>query len=262
MTYAMDSVDEFARLERQSRADQYDYRDELRGFQPAPESTILDAGSGSGVVSRYLAERHPRAQVIGVEAAEVRVAQARAAAGNMPNLRFEQGDLRQLTLDTGSVDHVICRYVLQHLQPAVRRSALAEFIRVLKPGGTVTVIDADGFFDNLSPITPFVADFAERLKSGTVVDMWIGRKLPVLLHDAGFAEIDWHIDVMNFKNAAKAREIDQYRERLAFAAPVLDAAFEEPGITLRLQHELFSCLAEPHAVLYYNKFTVTARKPA
>jgi tRNA A58 N-methylase Trm61 len=55
MGYELEHHTEFDRLEKQATIATYDYRSELSGLQIENGAVILDAGCGSGVVSRYLA---------------------------------------------------------------------------------------------------------------------------------------------------------------------------------------------------------------
>ncbi|HEY5798817.1 MAG TPA: methyltransferase domain-containing protein, partial [Burkholderiaceae bacterium] len=204
----------------------------------------------------------PSAQIVGIDASAQRVAQAQAAAASLPNTRFEQGQLHSLALADGSVDHAVCRFVFQHLNGAAPQLAAArELGRVLKPGGTVHLIDVDGFFDNLYPSTPTLTQAAAQMKSGKLLDMWVGRKLPALLREAGYTEVAWRIEIMDVKGAARVQELALFEERFAHSGPAIDQASGVPGLAHKLKSDLFACLADPLAVMYYNKFIVTARKP-
>ena len=101
----------------------------------------LDVGCGVGLYALWLAEAvGPRGHVLGVEPSEERVAEARAlVGGQLPTsrLEFREGDATKLELADGTVDWVWCGDVLHHVQDTAR--ALAEFTRVLKPGGRVVV---------------------------------------------------------------------------------------------------------------------------
>ena len=56
-------------------------------------------------------------------------------------MTFQQADLYRLPYGPGSFDHVFVCFVLEHLRDPV--SALAELGRVLRPGGTLSVIEGD-----------------------------------------------------------------------------------------------------------------------
>ncbi|MFL6074731.1 MAG: class I SAM-dependent methyltransferase [Mycobacteriales bacterium] len=94
---------------------------------------VLDVGCGTGWLAAGLRGAAPWATVIGVDLSAGMVGRARAA-GAWPLLR---GDAQRLPVATASVDVVTCRGVLHHL-PDVP-AALAEWRRVLRPGGAVVL---------------------------------------------------------------------------------------------------------------------------
>jgi 2-polyprenyl-3-methyl-5-hydroxy-6-metoxy-1,4-benzoquinol methylase len=109
----------------------------------------LDAGCGSGTMARYLAEAGAR--VLGVDAAEEMIAMARELASqDVPRwdvaskdehtrpLRFEHiATIAQLTLADRSLDGILCSSVLEYVSDP--EGCLAEFARVLRPGGLLVV---------------------------------------------------------------------------------------------------------------------------
>jgi ubiquinone/menaquinone biosynthesis C-methylase UbiE len=102
----------------------------------------LDAGCGTGFLSFELAGRGHR--VTGIDFAPAMLAEARRkAAERGVSIRFEEGDAEQLPFEPGSFDLVVSRHVLWTLPHP--EAAIDEWIRVLRPGGRLAVID--GQFD-------------------------------------------------------------------------------------------------------------------
>ena len=102
----------------------------------------LDAGCGTGFLSFELAGRGHR--VTGIDFAPAMLAEARRkAAERGVSIRFEEGDAEQLPFVSGSFDLVVSRHVLWTLPHP--DAAIGEWIRVLRPGGRLAVID--GQFD-------------------------------------------------------------------------------------------------------------------
>jgi SAM-dependent methyltransferase len=94
----------------------------------------LDFGCGVGRLSAALA-RHVD-EVIGVDIAPTMLEQARRLDRSGGRCRFVLNTTPDLAfLDDGSVDLVYSSLVLQHLPPGYARRYLAEFARVLAPGG-------------------------------------------------------------------------------------------------------------------------------
>jgi len=113
----------------------------LRALRPEPGQQLLDAGSGAGDVARWLAaETGPGGEVIAVDSSAATTAAAvRRHDGG--NVSYRMGDVCALDLPDDSVDGVWCERVLQHVDDADK--AIAELVRVTRPGGRVCLIDTD-----------------------------------------------------------------------------------------------------------------------
>jgi ubiquinone/menaquinone biosynthesis C-methylase UbiE len=120
-------------------------------------SDVLDAGCGTGFLAFELAARGHRAT--GVDFAPAMVAEARRKAANRGlDVRFEEGDAEQLRFPDGSFDLVISRHVLWTLPHP--ETAVDEWIRVLRPGGRLVIVD--GQFGT-GPRTDEYATIADQL---------------------------------------------------------------------------------------------------
>ncbi len=96
--------------------------------------TVLDAGCGTGYLSRKLHERG--ACVIGVDLSEEMIAIARAKS---PGLDFRVESCSDLaTLHEGSIDMIIANYVLMDTPDL--EGSLRSFCRVLKPNGAAIAV--------------------------------------------------------------------------------------------------------------------------
>jgi demethylmenaquinone methyltransferase/2-methoxy-6-polyprenyl-1,4-benzoquinol methylase len=101
----------------------------------------LDVGCGVGLYALWLAEAIGAAgRVIGVEPTAERVTAARELVGGRiepRRLEFRVGDATALDMDAGSFDWLWCGDVLHHVLDTA--GALAEFRRVVRPGGRILV---------------------------------------------------------------------------------------------------------------------------
>src|SRR6516162_11175847 len=141
--YAIHSNSECDRLERQAAL--AGLENHLR-YVPVPETAhILDAGSGSGAMTRCFGSRYADASVIGVDIRDdyVSYARGRANEDGLPNVGFRQGSVFNLPFATASFDVVWSKYVMQWIDEPEK--AVAEFRRVTKPGGVVVCCNFDGF---------------------------------------------------------------------------------------------------------------------
>lgn len=107
---------------------------------------VLDVGCGTGHLARTVAERHPAAQVQGVDLSPAYVDHARRHHAGEPRLAFAIGDACALDFADARFDAVLSMLVL-HFVPQPER-AVAEMRRVVRPGGVVAaaVWDARGGF--------------------------------------------------------------------------------------------------------------------
>jgi ubiquinone/menaquinone biosynthesis C-methylase UbiE len=107
-----------------------------------PGETVLDLGSGAGIDSLLAALAVGQAgRVTGVDMTPEMLTRARknAEALELENVEFREGLLEAIPVDDASVDVVITNGVLNL---STRHSrALAEVVRVLKPGGRVSIAD-------------------------------------------------------------------------------------------------------------------------
>lgn len=155
---------------------------------------VLDLGCGFGMLSFDLAAvRSVQVSAVDVDVHKLDVARdIRGSLGDMEStmrgsVSFGMDDANQLKFDDDVFDWVISQHVFQHLEQP--EQVLQEVYRVLKPGGCVCLVDVD---DGLGVSYPehesFVrlGEILERVQELRGGDRRIGRKLPYLLHEAGF----------------------------------------------------------------------------
>ncbi|MBM3503161.1 MAG: methyltransferase domain-containing protein [Alphaproteobacteria bacterium] len=149
------------------------------------QARVLDAGCGTGAVTRRLAARPEVASVLGIDPSPILIARARELA-RAGAISFEVGDARALAAADTTFDVVVFHTVLCHLPGADK--ALAEARRVLKPGGWLAVFDGDYASATvaLGPDDPLQACTAAAI-AHNVHDRWLVRRLPFLIEQAGFA---------------------------------------------------------------------------
>jgi ubiquinone/menaquinone biosynthesis C-methylase UbiE len=153
---------------------------------PPDGARIVDIGSGTGGVTRRIAGRFPAASVLGVEPSVALTRKAEELAASIPNLSFAVGNGAALDLEDASADVSILHTVLSHV--AEPNSLLKEAARILRPGGTLVICDAD--FSKAAmgavPGDP-LGSCAEAFVSGAVTDPWLTGKLRPMVRAAGLS---------------------------------------------------------------------------
>ena len=149
----------------------------LDGLRLEPGQRVLDVGCGLGHDAFAIAERvGPRGHVVGVDISEVMVEEARRRKLPESPVEFQIGDARKLPFPSGHFDAVRAERLLMHVPEA--SVALAEMLRVLRPGRRLCIFDFD--WDTFVVDRPakditraVVLSFSDHMKNG-----WIGRSLP------------------------------------------------------------------------------------
>ncbi len=148
---------------------------------------VLEAGCGAGCQTAHLASANPGARFLSLDISPDSLAIAALRTRGLANVEFRQGDILRPDLPLASVDHVFVCFVLEHLSDPV--AALAALARVLKPGGTLTVIEGDHGSFFCHPETALArrtVDCLVRIQALSGGDALIGRRLHPLLREAGF----------------------------------------------------------------------------
>lgn len=155
-------------------------------------SMVLEAGCGVGAQTMTLASRSPDARFTSIDVSAESVAEARrrADAAGLTNVEFRQADIFALPFAPGSFDHVFVCFVLEHLsQPA---EALAALRGLLRPGGTVTVIEGDhgsAYFHPDDPAAHVAIGCQVEMQRRAGGDALIGRQVYPLMVEAGFDDV-------------------------------------------------------------------------
>ena len=91
---------------------------------------VADVGCGPGRVTAFMAERG--LDVVGVDVSQAMLAVARTAH---PHIKFEEGQLNALPIETRCLAGAVCWYSIIYTPPDRLAEAFGELARVLIPGG-------------------------------------------------------------------------------------------------------------------------------
>ena len=207
--------------------------DALR-LQPGDVAVDLGCGPGDATVGMVPAVQ-PGGQVIGVDASETMVAEARrrTAGAGLP-VSFEVGDAQALRFADDTFNGCRSERKLVHVPDA--GGAVAEMVRVTRPGGRVVAIDVDAggwLIDHpdRALTRTILMTFTDSLRNG-----WIGRQLVRLFTGAGLGDLSvdsivvrvdlevtelllgGHLRRLQETGAVDAAAADQWHRDLAAAA--------------------------------------------
>lgn len=116
--------------------------DFLHAFDFHPGERVLDVGSGPGFLANEIAKAVGNSgSVCGVDISEPLLEIARSRGEDKYGIEFRYGDATQLPYQDGEFDAIVSTQVLEYV-PDVH-AALAEFHRVVRPGGRVGLLDTD-----------------------------------------------------------------------------------------------------------------------
>jgi SAM-dependent methyltransferase len=151
-------------------------------------SSVLEPGCGVGGQTQILCRRNPGARFtcVDVSVKSLELAEKMAREAGLANAVFREADIFDLPFNTESFDHVFVCFVLEHVDnPA---SSLDILTRLLKPGGTLTLIEGDhgsAFWTPESDESRRAWDGLVRSQRQIGHDPDIGRKLYPLLEKTG-----------------------------------------------------------------------------
>jgi len=109
----------------------------VRQSAAGPPQLVLDVGCGTGVLLPAILETFPQATCVIEADFALAMLQENARKVRQPVVHRVCADAAMLPVADGRFDLVLCFGILPHL--ADGRAALAEWLRVLKPGGAVAV---------------------------------------------------------------------------------------------------------------------------
>ena len=229
-------------------------------------STVLEAGCGVGAQTVTLAARSPQARVTSIDVSADSVAEARRRvdAAGLANVELRQADIFALPFPAGSFDHVFVCFVLEHLARPVE--ALSILRGLLRPGGTITVIEGDHgstFFHPDDPAAHAAIDCQVELQRRAGGNALIGRQVFPLLAAAGFADVRVTQRVV-YVDVSRPSLVDGFTRRTFTAmiegvrGPALAAGLIDPGrfdAGVRALHRT----TEPDGVFSYSFFKGVGR---
>lgn len=226
---------------------------------------ILDVGCGTGEISARIAALLPDARITGIDVIPQHLELARIRHANLSDrVQFAEGDAFALAYPDNQFDLTICRHVLQSVQHPEK--ALAEFIRVTRPGGFLhllpedygmiyahpTRLQTDHFWQN-GPI-----EYGNR----TGTSLRIGREIYTLLAQLPVTEIRIHYltaDTLRVPRPTLAAIIEAWRDGYTKTL-VEHSDFDEIQVRDYFD-QIIGCINDPQGYFVWHVPIVSARVP-
>jgi ubiquinone/menaquinone biosynthesis C-methylase UbiE len=159
-------------------------------LQLKPGMQVLDVGCGIGVDLPALAEGvGADGLVVGLDHDQSRLRTAKEANAGRSNVRLVMAEAQELPFPNRSFDGVRADRVLQYIPESAQ--TLTEMVRVLRPGGVLTLIEPDWRSIALFPASPAGGDDDQtwsavvQLCQRRLPHALIGRQLAALLQQQG-----------------------------------------------------------------------------
>ncbi len=169
----------------------------------ASAERVLEIGCGTGNLALLVKRTRPTLDVVGLDPDPKALARARRKANRQGfALGLDRGFADELPYPDGGFDRVLSSLMFHHLDADLRLASLREVLRVLRPGGSLHLMDFGGERRHLHGLA------RHGRRSHTPNDNWTGR-LPTMINEAGFSDacetghLDKHVGRLSYYRAVR-----------------------------------------------------------
>jgi len=194
--------------------------------------SALDLGCGAGHASFALAAAGAQVTAVDLASEMLEIVAGEAAARQLTGLRTQQASVDALPFDAGRFDLVVTRFSAHHWLDVT--AALREARRVIKPSGTLVIIDVVA---PESPLCDTLLQTVEILRDASHVRDYRLSEWRELLRQAGFAvprTDDWAL-TMEFASWVARMRVPELRVQAI--RDVFAQAPQEARAAFRLQSD-------------------------
>jgi SAM-dependent methyltransferase len=261
----------FTATEQQRLLDQADFLAPwvYAGVQLPQTGELLEVGAGVGAQTRHLLERTP-APIVALEFVPGQLQalqQVLAEPLRTGRVRAVRADARAIPFPDGHFSAAFVCWVLEHIPGPT--SVLREALRVLRPGGQITVTEVHNQSLTLLPPDPELAQFWAALNATQLAmegDPFVGPRLGGLLARCGYTDIRISFVPVH----GDARDPERRRAMLEYFRLLLQSGVE--AVRARrggsaahwaavIDRAFGRAAADPDAVFLYTFAQATARRP-
>jgi len=258
-SYILEDSREGTRLESQSLLDLYSPESEISHLVFKGTESILDAGCGSGLMGRYFKMKYPQISYMGGDQSLERLKSAEELNCHQFSFfkldLFSMEDFKKIPV---KYDTIFNRYVLHHLKN--HQLIIQNFYEALPKSGRLIIVDFDGIFSNLGTNNTFLIECINKITSEFGGDVYVGRKLSTHLNLAGFKNISWKVQLMDFQGENRMAEVEQFKQRFEFGKENFVKILGSEITYHRFVKEYLAELSKPHVTMFYNKIIIEGWK--
>lgn len=258
--YILEQESEGTRLEKQNARNIYSVAEELKELEFDTFNTVLDAGCGTGAITRYILEKHNVKKITAIDFSEERLKQNEEFSRKVKNSTELEFLKKDLTSDLGlahKYDLILSRFVLHHLSNPYK--VVENLAQNLEANGELAIIDSDGIFFNMYSDDEWLQQKLETVRKELKVDMFVARKLKSFFFKANLKNVESRIITMHFTGDDLAFERQQYVERFPAVEGVIASILGAKDCQKFFERYL-DALEKPGAELFYTKFICRGKK--
>lgn len=156
------------------------YRSLIDQAELADGLSVLEVGCGTGNVITQVPRWHSGVKAVGCDPDPRALDRARKKARGLSGITFDRGYVQQLPYGDGEFDRVLSSMMWHHLEEDVKARAADEIFRVLRPGGSLHLVDIGGDMGADDGL------LARRMRKSPHAAGNLGDAIPRRLRDAGF----------------------------------------------------------------------------
>ena len=219
---------------------------------------VLDVGCGTGDDLRMVASLlGPSGRATGIDASERMITEARTRhAGSALPLTFLIGETENLPFGDASFAGCLAIRTFQHLTDP--EQALAEMIRVVRPGGWLVVVDPDHDTAIIDVPTRSLARKFLNFRADTIRNGGIAHHMPALFKAQGLLDVSVHPMTEVRTNYAEVEAASHYEGGISIAQETGVLTTEEAD---HLKHAMRAAAETDRFLSAMTYFLTAGRKP-